>query len=140
MNYIESKLIPLLGKGIDDPGVRQAISDLALADVDDDPEMHRRYVGADEKGIALLFQDSQLRDIQIYLEPDKYYSTFAGELPFGIRKGMSQAEIHILLGEPKKFDKFDSQYFIEAGRVRLYVGYDDALRARYLSIGLPLWD
>jgi hypothetical protein len=64
MNYIESKLIPLLGKGMDDPGIRQAISDLALADVDDDPEMHRRYVGADEKdGVRRISRQMHFRGV-----------------------------------------------------------------------------
>jgi hypothetical protein len=53
---------------------------------------------------------------------------------------MSHDKIHKLLGEPDEFDKFDSQYIMEVGRVRFYAGYDDALRARYLSIGFPLWD
>jgi len=37
MNYIESRLILLLGKGMNDPDVKQAIRDLSLGDIHDFP-------------------------------------------------------------------------------------------------------
>jgi hypothetical protein len=138
MNYIESYLVPLLGQSMDDPRIKQAISGLELVDIDENPEMRRCYIGADKKGITLLFEDNRFDGIQIHVGPTKRYSAFADPLPFGIEKGMSQAEIHELLGEPEAFDKFDSRYCIENGRVRLIVWYNDCLLVRYLSIGLPL--
>ena len=137
MNYIESYLIPLLGKDMDEPDVKKSIIDLELGDIDDDPEMGRRYIGANKKGITLLFEDNLFDTIQIHVRPSGSYSAFPDPLPFGIQSEMSQDEIHTLLGEPKTFDKFDSRYFIENGRVRLIVWYNDSHQVRYLSIGLP---
>ena len=138
MNYIESQLIPALGKGMDEPAVRQAISDQGFVDIQEDPEVRTHYVGSKKRGIALLFEDNRLVDIQIFLQPSTSYSAFTDELPFGIQRGMSQDEIHKLLGEPKTFDKIDSQYSMENGRIHFYVRYDKSLLVSYLSIGLPL--
>ena len=90
MHYIESYLIPLLGKDMDDPDVKKAIADLELGDIDDDPEMGRRYIGADKKGITLLFEDNLFDTIQIHVRLTKRYSAFPDPLPFGIQGGMSQ--------------------------------------------------
>ena len=138
MNYIESHLIPLLGKDMDDPDVKKAIIDLELGDIYDDPEMGRRYIGADKKGITLLFEDNLFDTIQIHVRPSGSYSAFPDPLPFGIQREVSQDEIHKLLGAPEAFDKLDSRYSIENGRLRLIVWYNDSLRVRYLSIGLLL--
>ena len=137
MHYIESYLIPLLGKDMDDPDVNKAIIDLDLGDIDDDPLMGRRYIGANIKGITLLFEENLFYTIQIHVRSSGSYSAFPDTLPFGIKREMSQDEIHTLLGKPKTFDKFDSRYFIENGRVLLIVWYNDSLQVRYLSIGLP---
>jgi hypothetical protein len=139
VNYIESHLLPLLGKGMDDPGVSRAISDLGLVDTYE-PDPLTRYVGSDKRGIHLCFDNSRLVDIQIHVQPTEDYSAFADALPFGIQKGMSQDEIHKLLGEPYEFDKFDSRYLMENGRARLLVAYDDSLLVKYLSIApKELW-
>lgn len=97
MGYIETNVFPLLGRTVDDPGVSQAASDLGLIDIYDDPPL-RRYVKSEKRGIALLFDNGHLVDIQIHVQPSGSYSGCADALPVGIKKGMSQcSENHMNL-------------------------------------------
>lgn len=137
MKSLASDLIALLGKGVADQEVRRAIADHALRDVYDDPPFCR-YIGSKGKGVDLLFENDRAVDVQIHVQPTKVYSEFAEPLPFGLRKGMNQAQVDQLLGKSQAADEFDSQYLLHDGQVRLTVVYDKQGVVRYLSVGLPL--
>ena len=138
MTSLASDLIALLGKSPTDPDVRRAIAAYDLVDVDDDPPS-RRYVGSEKKGVDVLFESDRVIDIQFYVRPTKPYSAFSEPLPFGIRAGMTQNQVHHLLGEPNSYDKFDSKYFMRNGEkaIQVTVVYNTAMVVEYLSVGLP---
>src|SRR5215472_8836599 len=129
-------LMAVLGMAASAPEVARVIAENAFHDTYDDPPF-RRYVGAEKQGVDLLFEDKRVIDVQIYVQATGSYSAFAQPLPFGIEKGMTQRQIHHLLGPPIKCDHIDSQYLLSDGEVRLVVVYDKKGVVRYLSAGLP---
>jgi hypothetical protein len=137
MASLASDLISVLGKYDTDADVRRVIAEHDLLDTFDDPPLWRRYVGSDRKGIDLLFEEGRVIDVQVFVEPDASHSAFSADLPFGIQRGMTQQQIHELLGEPESSDEIDSRYFMVDYPLRLMVVYDRTGTVRYLSLCLP---
>src|ERR1700757_2165440 len=100
-----SEFIRLLGRDIASPEVQESMRSFGLTDIYDDPPF-RRYISAKAKGISILFEDDHLIDIQIYVRPTKQYSEVAEPLPFGIKRGMNQADVHQYLRPPVASDEF----------------------------------
>ena len=137
MASLLSDLISVLGKHDTDAEVLRIIAEHDLNDTDEDPSSWRRYVGSGRKGVDLLFEEGRIIDLQVFVEPDTFHSAFPAALPFGIQRGMTQRQIHDLLGEPDSSDKIDSRYFVNDPPLRLMVVYDQTSIVRYLSLCLP---
>jgi hypothetical protein len=131
---LASDLLAVLGKNASNPKVVRAVAEHALDDVWEDPELFRRYVGSEKKGVDLLFKDDRVVDVQIHVQPTKGYCAFAEPLPFGIQKGMTQQQVHELLGTPQAADSIDSKYLMRDRNFRLAVVYDSTGVVRYLSV------
>ncbi|HYJ42456.1 MAG TPA: hypothetical protein VEW08_16820 [Steroidobacteraceae bacterium] len=129
-------LITLLGKKSDDPEVVRAIEKHQLNDVYDDPPLWR-YVGSKVKGTDLLFEEECVVDVQVHAQATKRRDAIPGELPFGLKKGMTQRQVHAELGTPYEADTHDSRYRIANPAIRLLVAYDESGVVRYLSIAPP---
>jgi hypothetical protein len=128
-----SDLILLLGKTADDPAVVRSIESHELNDVYDDPPLWR-YVGSMVKGADLLFEEDRVIDVQIHTKPTKRRNATPEQLPFGLKNGMSQRQVHEVLGTPYEEDRYDSRYLMSNPKVRLILAYDDGGVVRYLSI------
>jgi hypothetical protein len=124
----------LLGKDERSPEVIGFLANYSPLVAEDDPPS-RKYLGSPNNGIDLLLQDGHVFDIQIYVKATKSHCAFAGELPFGLGGGMTQADVHALLGPPVRSDKFDSKYRLADAKMRATISYDDASVMKYLSIG-----
>lgn len=117
------------------PEVSNLLGRYEMNDVYDDPPL-RKYLGSKANSICILFEEGRVIDVQIYLAPTKLYSSFQNP-PLGLERGMTQEQVHKLLGPPFKCDEFDSKYELQAG-VILTVAYSSDGMARYLSIGAPV--
>ena len=133
MTSLTSDLLSVLGKSASDPEVIRVIVDNDLVDSYDDPPF-RRYVGSEKKGADLLFDNNRVLDIQIYVQSTGPYSAYSDSLPLGIKKGMTQSEVHQILGAPESSDQFDSKYLMKSENAKLTVTYDDKGVVRYMSI------
>jgi hypothetical protein len=136
MSSLASDLISVLGKYDTDAEVLRVIAEHDLSDAAEDPPW-RRYVGSCRKGVDLLFEEGRIIDLQVFVEPDASHSSFSATLPFGIQRGMTQQQIHALLGTPDASDEIDSRYFMKDRPLRLMVVYDRTGIVRYLSLCLP---
>jgi hypothetical protein len=134
---MEFDLIQVLGKDIGSAEVSEAIQRYNLTELQDDPPF-RRYYMCRKKGLELLAENDLVVDIQIFLQPTKQFVAFDDPLPFEIQKGMSQSQVHQLLGPPSMSNEFRSRYEMPEIGAILNVRYDDSLTLKYLSIGLPL--
>ncbi|MFZ6643650.1 hypothetical protein ACO0LL_28260 [Undibacterium sp. TC4M20W] len=137
MNIPSSKLLSLLGKNHNDPDVLQAIGDNHLLDMYDDPP-YCRYIGSKQQGIDLLFEEQILVDVQFFIQKTRLYSAFLGVLPFGIKNGMSQLQVHELLGMPDKFHQSDSRYFMREDKLQVVLAFDSDGIVSYLGVALPM--
>lgn len=133
MKSLASDLLSVSGKRASDAEVKNLIAERALHDSYDDPPF-RRYLGSKKLGVDILFQSDRIVDIQIYAQPTNLYSAFEEALPFGIERGMTQQQVHHLLGVPEAFDEFDSKYLMNDKNCLLTVAYDKRGVVRYLSI------
>jgi len=129
---MEFELINVLGKEVASPEMQAAIAKHGLTN----PKTGARRYYASKKGFDLLAEAGQLVDIQIFVQP-KGRLAFSEPLPFGIQKGMSQEQVHQLLGPPAKSSKFDSLYEMPEIGARMMVCYDDSLNVKYISIAVP---
>ncbi|MFZ6778862.1 hypothetical protein ACO0LD_18715 [Undibacterium sp. Ji83W] len=134
---LSSKLISLLGKHENDPDVLQVIALNHFLDVYDEPP-YCRYIGSKEKGTDLLFEEHLLVDVQFFIQKTKLYSAYYSVLPFGIQSGMSQQQVHELLGMPDKFHLTDSRYFMRESNLQVVLAFDSAGIVSYLSVALPM--
>ncbi|OOG60286.1 hypothetical protein [Rhodanobacter sp. C03] len=131
-----SELLNALGKSIDSTDVQALIRRYELTDEYSDPPF-RHYVGSSAQGIDLLFEDGHLIAVQIFTEATKDFAAFEGPLPFGIRRDMSQLQVHELLGQAIEADEFDSKFAVSSTGAKLVVNYGGALSVRYLNILAP---
>lgn len=127
------ELMHLLGRGEASPEVVEALRDYSLTEISDAPP-HRKYRISRACGINLLFDDDLVIAVQIYVQAIRRYAEFSDALPFGLKKGMSQADVHLLLGAPNKFDAFDSQYELVEEGARLIVVFDGSSVVKYISL------
>ena len=132
MSFIE-ELLSLLGKKATSNEVANVIHKYNLIDVYDDPP-GRKYVGSSEAGVDLLFENDEVFDIQIYVQGTKTHTAFSEGLPFEVRRGMTEKQIHALFGEPGFKDVVGSKYLLSDGSARLAVVYDKSRVVSYLSI------
>ncbi|MBC3813174.1 hypothetical protein [Undibacterium aquatile] len=132
MSFAED-LLDTLGKDARTNEVIGAIDRYALRDVYVDPPF-RHYVGSAAKGVDLLFERDNVFDIQIYVQSSKTHSSFQEDLPFQIKSGMTDEQIHILLGEPEAYDEVGSKYTVLEGTAKLTIVYDKSKIVSYLSI------
>ena len=131
---LSDDLISILGKDATSADVLGVINSYALSDTYDDPPL-RRYIGSSAKGVDVLFQNDKVLDVQIFVQRSGTHAAFTDELPFGIKSGMTDKDVHILLGEPDIRDAVGSKYAALGETVRLTVVYDSANVVSYLSIG-----
>jgi hypothetical protein len=134
---LASDLISVLGKHDADAEVSRVVAKHDLVDTVEDQPLWRRYVGSNRKGVDLLLEEGRIVDLQVFVEPDASHSAFSAPLPFGIQRGMTQKQIHRLLGEPDSADEIGSRYFMKDRPLRLMVVYDQSGIVRYLSLCLP---
>ncbi|PPK44430.1 hypothetical protein B0G57_10810 [Trinickia symbiotica] len=132
MSFSED-LISILGKATSAAEVVDVVNRYGLRDVYDDPPF-RRYVGSSEKGVDLLFENEKVLDIQIYAQRSQTHMPFPVELPFGIKAGMTDKQIHALLGEPEIRDSIGSKYTALEGLAKLTIVYDKSNVVSYVSI------
>ncbi len=132
MSFSED-LILTLGKSASSNEVTDVINDYALSDVYDDPPF-RRYVGSSKKGIDLLFESDVVLDIQFFVQRSETHAQFTDELPFGIKAGMTDKDVHFLLGEPVVRDSIGSKYNILNGNAKLTIVYDKSNVVSYISV------
>lgn len=136
MSTAASDLIAVLGKASGEPEFKRVTSAHGLADVIDDPPS-RSYVNAKKKGIGVMLEDDEVIDVQIYVQPTKMFGAYQEPLPFGLRAGMTQEQVHQVLGKADRFDEYDSHYLMSAENLKLTVVYDRSGVVRYLSVARP---
>ncbi len=134
---MDLKLLKILGQGVRSSDVVEAIRDYELTETQDDPPFVR-YLISRKRGLELLTERDVVVDIQIFVQSTKRFSAFSEPLPFGLASGMSQSDVHRLLGSPAGSDKFDSKFDLPQIGALLTVCYDDRSMVKYLSIGTPL--
>lgn len=108
------------------------ISRIGAAERCDDPPF-RHYLSASQKGVSLLFENGRLLDVQVAVEPTKSKASCPLALPFGLARGMRQADVHRMLGQPAESDQTDSRYYLHEHGTRLFAAYDSNGLLRYLS-------
>jgi len=134
MSFVEA-LLSILGKDATASEVIETINQYDLRDVYSDPPF-RQYVGSAEKGLDLLFENGIVFNIQIYTQASTTHSPFKADLPFNLKSGMTNEQIHALLGEPLTYDEIGSKYTVLEGRAKLTILYDKSSIMSYLSIRL----
>ncbi|MFZ6642292.1 hypothetical protein ACO0LL_21395 [Undibacterium sp. TC4M20W] len=132
MTSFAADLLSLLGKHEEEKETEIILNKYNLKDIFDDPPS-RRYIGSNEKGVDVLFENNKVFDIQIFVKKSNDHSAFEGELPFGLKNNMTQQDVHRVLGDPESFDEFDSQYSLKNPIIRLTVAYDRSGILRYIS-------
>ena len=132
MSFAED-LISILGKAASSAEVANVVNDYALLDAYDDPPF-RRYLGSSQKGVDLLFENEKVLDIQIFIQRSETHAPFSGELPFGVKVGMTDRDVHSVIGEPELRDSIGSKYTVFNGMAKLTVVYDKSNVVSYLSI------
>jgi hypothetical protein len=130
---MEFNLPGVLGHDVTSDVVDDAIQTYQLTEIDESPPF-RRYYSSSPQGLSLLAENDRVIDIQIYVQAIQGFSAFSDPLPFGIRPGMQQEQVHELLGTPTRSDKFDSHYELPELGAKLTVDYDDSSTVKYLSI------
>jgi hypothetical protein len=128
------ELIYLLGHSENQSDVKGSVIQLGLHDVEEDPP-YREYVGSKNFGVDVLFENGAMKAVHIFTKDMQGFLACTWALPFGLAPGMSQEEVHRVLGEPSSFDAFDSEYVQMPPGVRLKINYDKALRMTCLNIG-----
>jgi hypothetical protein len=130
----DNTLIDLLGKPTDSVEVAAFAAEFGPLEPRDAPPF-RVYLRSPEKGIDLLIEHGRVLDVQLRVTPSKTYKAFSGALPFGLRSGMIQQQVHEALGAPVAFDEFDSRYQLrpEAMLIICYA-YDGSLTLKQLHI------
>lgn len=131
----KNDLLNVAGKEIASAEVHEVIQFYSLTEVEDAPPF-RRYIGSRSKGLDLLVENERIVAIQIFVQALQGFSEFPYDLPFGIHKGMSQKDVHQLLGQPLESDEFDSKYEIAALGVRVVINFDKYSKITYLNIGV----
>ena len=132
MSFAED-LISILGKDASSTEVASVVNGYALLDAYDDPPF-RRYLGSSLKGVDLLFENEKVLDIQLFVQRSETHASFSDELPFGVKIGMTDKDIHSVLGEPEFRDSVGSKYKVFNGDAKLTVVYDKSGVVSYLSI------
>jgi hypothetical protein len=99
----------------------------------DDPPS-RQYLISRERGLDLLLDDDIVVAVQIFVQATRKFSAFSGTLPLGLKRGMSQAEIHQVLGVPLESDGYDAKYALPNTKGKLVVTFDDSSTMKYLSL------
>lgn len=130
---MEFNLLGVLGRDVTSDVVDNAIQTYQLTEIDESPPF-RCYHSSSRRGLSLLADHDRIIDIQIYVQAIQGFSAFDDPLPFGIRPGMQQGEVHELLGPPTRSDEFDSQYELPELGAKLTAEYDDSSKVKYLSI------
>lgn len=124
MTIDKELVLALVGSRFDSDFVRNFIGRNKIFDVMNDPPA-RIYVGSEEAGIDLLFENETMISLQINLVDDDERNSFKGDLPFGIVPGMARETIHSAVGSPLEFDEFDSKFSVFDGRIKMVVSYGD---------------
>jgi len=123
-----------IGKASSTAEVKSLVERLGTVERYDDPP-GRYYLTASQNGVSLLFEEELLSDIQIRVEASDGKEQCPFRLPFGLKRGMFQADVHRVLGEPASSDEFDSQYFLDDQGIRLFLGYvSETGLLRYISL------
>ena len=112
--------------------VRDAIRAFAL-DEAMEAAPHRKGPVSRARGIDLLFESAAVLAGQIHVEPRRRCSGFQEALPYGITRGLRQADLHALLGALARHDRFDSQHGLEDRGIRLIAVFDDSSVIQDLS-------
>ncbi|MDW3687851.1 hypothetical protein RA280_40225 [Cupriavidus sp. CV2] len=132
MTFAE-ELLSIIGQDVTTAVAGDIINRYGLNDVYDDPPF-RRYIGSAEKGVDLLVENDRVFDIQFYVQKSTTHLAFSANLPFGIQVGMTDWQIHALLGAPETEDAVGSKYTVLGGVARLTVTYDRFKVVSYLSV------
>ncbi len=133
MTSLVNDLLSVLGKDSTEKEFGDVARKYALDEIFDDPPF-RRYVGSSKQGVDLLLENNKALDIQLYIRRTRTHSAFAGDLPLGLKRGMSQKDVHAFLGVPDSFDEFDSKYALQCVHANLTVVYDKSGVIGYISI------
>jgi hypothetical protein len=135
VEVMKRDLLDVVGKNAKSAEALDAIEQFSLTEVDDDPPF-RSYVGSRANGLDLLIENERVIAAQIFVQAIQGFSAFPYQLPLGLQKGMSQKDVHQLLGEPLESDEFDSKFGFPAIGVRLVVNFDKSSTITYLNIGI----
>jgi hypothetical protein len=130
------ELISLIGKSAADPEMMRAVAEYSLSDIYD-THPGRRYVASHMKGVALVFENDCMTAVQIFVAPTDPFSAYSEMLPFMLRRGMSEAQVHELLGSPEKSNIVQSHFLLCQGELFATVEYDQAGVMKYLSVTTP---
>lgn len=128
-----TEFVNLLGKQRSSAEVVDAVAQFGLHEVMDDPPS-RQYIMSRERGLDLLLEDDRVVAVQIFVQATRKFSAFTGALPLGLKSGMSQAEIHQVLGAPLESDAYDSKYSLSNAKAKLVVTFDELAITKYLSL------
>ena len=126
------KLLDLLDKDLSSEEVRIALEAYRLNEIEEDPPF-RRYVGSRASGLDLLVESDRIAAIQIFVRPVQGFSSFPGDLPFGLSPMMAPADVAQLLGSALESDRWMSIY--KLGNARLIVNFDEKFQITYLNVG-----
>lgn len=128
-----TEFVNLLGKQRSSADVVDAAARFGLTEVMEDPPS-RQYLISRERGLDLLLEDDHVVAVQIFVQATRKFSAFSGILPLGLKSGMSQTDIHQVLGAPIESDAHDSKYYLPNTKAKLVVTFDDSATIKYLSI------
>ncbi len=132
MTAINLDVLTALGQPEAATQVQKLLSTFGLTERYEDPPL-RHYWMSRSSGLSFLFEGSVLLDIQVFVQHTKSFAAYPFELPLGLRKGMTQVQVHQLLDEPATSDRFNSSYVLSGLGARLLVEYDTGSAIRYLS-------
>lgn len=131
-----SELFKLLGKDVTSQEAKVILKKHGLTVVRPVPPGEVFY-GFPKGGVDLLAKDDQIVDVQIFVQPTKRFSSYTNELPFGIKKDMTQKQVHKLLGKPSITNEVRSEFDKPEIGAKLNVFFDKTSKIEYISVSIP---
>ena len=117
-----TNLFAILGKNISSNEVLELLDEIAPVRISEAPPF-RSYIGSPEQGIDLVVESERIRAVQIYTRGTSTFRPYGRDLPLGIRVGMTQANLHQLLGLPFKESDVASHFLISKFEAKMTISF-----------------
>lgn len=126
-------LTSVLGQDVKSAAVTNAIKKYGMDKTQRSPPSGCYYISR-KAGVTLFADEGKVVDIQINVQPSKPNSAFSGELPRGLKAGMTQAQVHKLLGKPTEKNEIQSHYRELDDGTKMVLEFDGESKLKYMSI------